>query len=338
MQTIKHTQPNIHPIFDEFDQLYKEFSEKKQRKQLVYPVYDSAFRPLIKVFGEHNWEGALITANKHLPPLKTPPNKGNTIIVCVSGGKDSMTVVKHCLDRNFNVYLYHVKGINKTYCDEYKAVIELAEYLDLPYHIDQVKLSGKQEWVEHPLKNMIIANMALQYGIRQNIGTNIAFGNFSSSSLDAESFEVCGGDCIEMWNIYEEIIHKVVHSFNIFIPNNNFQDTIDMIVANPELLSKTISCMTPNRFRNQLRQKNQKKYGFPKMENRCGSCWKCCLEYCVFTDNDILEYDEAYYKHCLDILQATLKKETGIKHSLPETWNHYFFYSKERSKYYGPED
>ena len=47
MQTVKHPQANLHPIFDEFDRLYNELSVKKQEKKLIQPVYDIRFKPLI---------------------------------------------------------------------------------------------------------------------------------------------------------------------------------------------------------------------------------------------------------------------------------------------------
>ena len=51
-------------------------------------------------------------------------------------------------------------------------------------------------------------------------------------------------------------------------------------------------------------------------------------------DHDVLEYNEAYYKHCLDILKKTDKKENGIPFNDIETlWEGYFLYDIKESKY-----
>ena len=332
MQTITHSSKNIHFIFDEFESVYALTSEKHDK--LVTPVFDESFEELFRLFKEYgNVEYSPSLANKRFIPLNTGAKTKDTIIICISGGKDSFATILHYLKQGYKIYLYHLRGINFTYKDEYKTVQNLANRLDLPLTIEDIKLTGKQDWVEHPMKNMIIANMALQYGIRNNITTNIAFGNFSTSSLNLDPFDVCGGDCKEMWKAYEHIIQKVLPNFTIYTPLENFQDTINALLEKPEYLPYVQSCIGPYRYREYLHNRNEQRYGIQLPDHRCGSCWKCCLEYCVFCDNDIYEYNEAYYKHCLDILRRTLYTETGIKYDLQAVWQHYFFYDKNRSKF-----
>ena len=112
------------------------------------------------------------------------------------------------------------------------------------------------------------------------------------------------------------------------------QDTIDLLVDCPNVLKYTQSCIGAYRYREYLRTNNIKKFGIELTEHRCGSCWKCCLEYCIFCDYDIYEYNEQYYKHCLQILRNTLKKENNIKCKFEDVWNYYFFYDKSKSKYF----
>ena len=332
MQTITHNAKNIHSIFDEIERAYVLTSEK--RDKLVTPVFDESFEMLFELFKDYgNVEYSPALSKKHFIPLDTAFSDEKTIIICVSGGKDSLATILHYLKSDYKIYLYHLKGINFTYKDEYKVVEELAQKLNLPLFEEEIKLSGKQEWVEHPMKNMIIASMALQYGIRSKLTTNIAFGNFNTSTLDSDPFDVCAGDCKEMWEAYEKIIHRVLHNFSIQSPLVNFQDTIDSILKHSQYLEHTQSCIGPYRYREYLRTNNEKKYQITLPPHRCGSCWKCCLEYCVFCDNDIYEYNTSYYQHCLRILQSTLYKETGMKYNIDETWNHYFFYGKEKSKH-----
>lgn len=330
MQTIIHSQPNIHPIFDEFDRVYS-LTSNKTNKSLVPYVFSPSFKSIFDVFYTYgNVSYTKSYVKRDYKPIDISKNE-NTVVVCVSGGKDSIATVLYFRKRGYNIIMYHLRGINYTYKDEYKAVQILADKLHLPLVIEDVTLKGKQDWVEHPLKNMIIANMALQYAIRNKLGKRIAFGNFSSSSLNCDPFEVCGGDCAEMWEVYTKIIRGVIPRFNVLTPLENFQDTIDLLLYKPKLLPYIQSCIGAYRYREKLRKYNQQKYNIELPEHRCGSCWKCCLEYCVFCDKGVYEYNEKYYLHCLSILQGTLNKETGMKNSLYDVFNHYFFYSLSKS-------
>ena len=334
MQTITHETKNIHHIFDDIETAYMITSETSCNHSLFATVFDDSFKKLFDIFKEQSDVKYFCEyRNKRFTTLNYSVEDDKTIIICISGGKDSLATILHYKDLGYKIYLYHLKGINLTYKDEYKAVEQIAEILDLPLITEEVQLKGKQEWIEHPMKNMIIASMALQYGIRNNLTTNIAFGNFSTSSLATDPFEVCGGDCKEMWEVYEQMIQRVLPNFKIQTPLSNFQDTIDALLEHSEYLEYTQSCIGPYRYREYLKSNNEKKYSIKLPQHRCGSCWKCCLEYCVFCDNGIYEYNAEYYEHCMRILQKTLYKETGIKYNKEETWQHYFFYDRSKSKW-----
>ncbi len=70
-------------------------------------------------------------------------------------------------------------------------------------------------------------------------------------------------------------------------------------------------------------------------DNRCGCCWKCCVENLYLMDIDKLEYNEAYYLHCFSILACTIHKETGfVESDIRAVWENYMFYPIEHSKAY----
>ena len=143
MQTITHEIKNIHSIFDEIENAYALTSER--RDKLVSPVYDESFEELFELFKEYgNVEYSPALCKKHFIPLDTAFSDEKTIIICVSGGKDSLATILRFLEGGYKVYLYHLKGINFTYKDEYKVVEELAEKLKLPLIEEDVKLTGKQ--------------------------------------------------------------------------------------------------------------------------------------------------------------------------------------------------
>ena len=335
MQTITHIQPNLNPLFTEFEYLYAITSERHNvQNQLIPPAISNIFIPLLHLFQDYgNAEYHVKFHEYHVNKIKLEKYSKKNIIVCFSGGKDSLATALYYMQKKYDVHLYHLKGINKTYKDEYLTAKKLAEMLGLPLYTDEIQLKGEQEWTEHPLKNMILANMALQYGIRTGIGTNIAFGNFYTSTLEEDPFDVCGGDCKEMWQEYNKVIQYIIPGFEVCTPLQNFQTTIDILCKYPEYISYTQSCIGPYRYREYLHKNNQIKYNIELPEHRCGSCWKCCLEYIIFCDKGIYDYNEAYYNHCIDILQTTLYKETGIKYNKNDTFNHYIFYDRSQSKW-----
>ena len=336
MQTVNHKKPNIHPIFDSIERFYAFMSERGPRTSLLNPVFPCSFKEVYNLFTEYGKTKFDVKFNVvRWDKLVLPQYPKKNIIVCFSGGKDSVATALHYQKLGYNVYLYHVKGINKTYKDEYKAVQRLADYLGLPLTIEEVQLKGDHEWTEHPMKNMIIADMAIQYGIRENIGIKIAFGNYYTSHIYDDPFEVCAGDDIEMWRAYERIIKSVIPGFKMYIPLRNIQTSYNAINERPELLELIQSCIGPYRYREYLHDNNEKKYGIKLLSHRCGSCWKCAAEYIWYTDHKKLEYNEDFYKHCLQVLRNTVKKEDGIHiRSDRSVWQRYMFYPIKQSKYF----
>lgn len=334
MQTLIHNYyMSMSPIFTQMERLYAEISTDYKPPKLVDEPLDISFKELCDILKENVPWYADYKFKEYKVAKYAVKHRDDTVVLCISGGKDSVAAAKTYMDLGYNVVLYHMRGINKVYADEYKAVIEVAKHLGLSYHIDEVALCGTQDFVEHPMKNMMIANGALHYAINNGLGINIAFGNFIESYLDDNDFNVCAGDCMDMWYAYERIVRRVIPDFSIRIPFRNNEESLDVIRRNPELLRYTVSCMSPYRFREHWKKRTENKYKIKLLPNRCGCCWKCAMEYIYFTDNGILEYNPEYYLHCIEILYATKAKESGIKDwSIIDIWDSYLFYSISDSK------
>ena len=332
MQTVMHDYVNASTIFNQIEWLYSYISDNIGRS--LFPIYlDTSFDELCDTLKDHipDFDGDGVgLVDCPFPQIPVPDT--DDVIVCISGGKDSVALTKMLIDCGKKVHLYHMHGINKVYSDEYTAVIETAKYFKVPYHIDTIVLSGSQRFVEHPMKNMIIANGAIHYGLRENIGVNIAFGNFNESYLEGNQFEVCGGDCMDMWYAYERIIRKIIPTFSVSIPLNNNQESLEIIEHHPELLLLSVSCISPYRFRNYWKKRTEKSYVIQLLPNRCGCCWKCCVEYMYYADRDVLEYNEPYYLHCIEVLYNTLKKESNVTGTIEQIWAEYMHYPIKKSK------
>ena len=328
MQTIIRDYINESTIFNQIEWLYTHISD--EYTPTLFPTYvDTSFDELCDTLGEYIDLKGVELVDCDFPQIPVPET--DDVIVCISGGKDSVALTQMLISCGKKVHLYHMRGINKVYADEYKAVIDIAHYFNVPYYIDTVALSGTQRFIEHPMKNMIIANGAIHYGLREKIGINIAFGNFNESYLEGNQFDVCAGDCMDMWYAYEKIIRKVIPSFTIQVPLANSGYSLKIIEAHPELLPLSVSCISPYRFREHWKKRTEKKYVIQLLPNRCGCCWKCCVEYIYFTDHDVFDLNKNYYLHCIEVLCNTLKKESKVTGTIEQVWNEYMHYPIEKS-------
>ena len=334
MQTINHGTTNIHPIMDDIDRLFALLSDAPQR-MLVKPVFDRSFKSLVDVFNkfnpwEYTWEVAY--TDTPYPPLNALQNK--SIILCFSGGKDSIAAAIKYKELGYDVHLYHLKHINPSFADEWECAQRSADLLGMPIFFDDIGFKGHHMWMEHPMKNMIIANGALSYGIREGITTNIAFGNYLTSELVDNAFDRCAGDCMDMWNSYDVIIQRVIPDFKIMAVLDNMGDTLNLLADRADLLNESLSCLCRHSLRDYRRGWVKEKFGVDLFHNRCGSCYKCCVEYIYMADHDKLPFNEAYYKYCLGQLYKVTVSERFLIMSMFALWSEFIFYPPQKSKIY----
>ena len=337
MQRVIHAYKNVSKLFNQLEGLYTYVSDTDFMYDDILWL-DEAFSDLCGVLQEKLLLFRTPVIKKFelsnvLYNIKNCDTK--EVTVCFSGGKDSAACAYYYLKKGYKVHLYHAHGVNKAYGDEQKAAKAIADYLGCDLFIDKIQLVGTQRFIEHPLKNYIIANGALHYALANGYAPVIATGNFNQSRLDMNEFEVCGGDCIEMWDIYRNLIRRVIPDFEIEVPLRTNADTFELLTEDWELFSLSVSCMSPFRFREHWKHRTEEKFNVRLFKNRCGCCWKCAVESMWLMDNDYTEYNESYYLHCVGILVKTLCKETGEKITdIDFIWDNYMFYPIEKSKAY----
>lgn len=335
MQSIIDHNTVIHPIFDDIKRLYAVTSTKNTGGTLIPPVFSDCFRDVFSLFSEFGG----VTYDVDFTPskyekLKLPKYDPKNIIVCFSGGKDSIATVLHYQKLGYNVYGYYLRHINFALSDEFEIAEQCAQKLNIPLFVDEITLSGHNDWVEHPCKNMIIANGALSYGIRNNVGIKVAFGNYYTSSVVDDNFGFCGSDDIETWRAYEKIIQQIIPKFHIYICLKNLGSALNQICNRPELLDYSVSCIGRANLRSYKRNWVKQKFDVDLPKYRCGQCYKCCVEYIYMADHGLQKYNAEYYKYCIEKLRRNLWFETGrSQFSFREVFYNYFFYDMKKSKY-----
>lgn len=332
MQTIKHEYQNMHPIFDALERFYAYASDIDHSKELIRPVFDSSFSGLCETFNAYVNTPMPTLKDKHYQQLSLPSYDEKNVIVCFSGGKDSIAVAMKLREMGYTVFLYHAWHINPSFGDEVDCAREAARVLDMPIYVDDIRFSGHHDYMEHPMKNMVIANGALHYGIREGIGTRIVFGNYISSTLDSNVFDRCAGDCMDMWDYYNVIVQQVIPGFHVEAYLENMGDTLEIITSNRELLDVSLSCLCRHSLRPYRHEWVKGKFGVDLPKHRCGSCYKCCVEYLYMADHDLIEFSEDYYRYCLVQLRKVCKAEDMPVYTIMDLWDRYCFHSFNESK------
>lgn len=339
MQRIVHDKDykSVHWLFDAIENFYYEVSgEEYDNGSLIPHQYDYSFKSLMEAFiqyGNFHFPDNLLT-DKHIKPLELPWREStkNNVLLCFSGGKDSIAVAKSYIDNGCNVVLFYVTHINSSLSDEVEVAHEAANLLGARLVLADIRKSGYCSWMEHPMKNMIIANMALQWAIQNKFTTRIAFGNYNTSVLEDNPFDRCAGDCMDMWFAYNDIIRNLIPNFSIEARLENMTETLSIVAPNKELLEVSLSCLCRHSLRPYRHDWVLTKFGVNLPKRRCGSCYKCCVEYIYMVDHDLTDFNADYYKYCINQLRRILHDEEYPVWSIYDVWEYFFAYPIDQSK------
>lgn len=323
----------------EIAKLYTAFSNIEKTNDIAKMYeYDKQVQEIIKLVeqgAKMRFDWNLVDVEKQSICAK----KTNSVVVCFSGGKDSTSAALLYKQKGYDVHLFYLRGINKSYPDEERNARNISNHLGLPLHIESVKQRGKTSFPDNPVKNQLIASMALDYAIENNIGIDIVFGDFYTDSINNSSFMEAWSDCIEMWQAYERYVRLFVPNFKVHIPFNNYTDTMNIVAKDKTLLSYIQSCVLPYRFRETTKRNNENKYGIELLPHRCGSCWKCCTEYIHQADMGIVPYNDMFYTHCLTFLVSKMKELRPLvskndARQLDVVYKSFLYRDFKESKYY----
>lgn len=205
-----------------------------------------------------------------------PATDDGTMWVAYSGGRDSTAAAIRCRSAGWDVVLYHVAGINRSYPDERNWAERGAAALGMPLVVDTVRVTGKGAGVvEAPTKNQVIAGL-MAARMMTGVGARYTLGVHTSDTADRQT-------PLRNWSDGIETVQSYAAYLATRSPGLTFRPVLRdglqslAVVAAAGMLDYVHSCMTAYRFQKSVRAANERKFG-PLLPGRCGGCYKCAAE------------------------------------------------------------
>lgn len=253
---------------------------------------------------------------KSIPAVWTYPEPAprlkDKVLVGFSGGKDATAVVLKLRRAGKKVELFYTRGINRAYPGEYDACVKIANALRLPLHVMEVRVVGKQDWVENPMKNQFILGCMVDYGSRVGIAEYVQ-GGLECDTCETQAFGSGYSDGREMFEATQSFFQTVYpdYLYHYSLLKNDTDSFLTVLKEAPQLIPMIHSCMGPLRYKANLRRTNETKYNIELMPNRCGSCYKCSLEALHLHMVGEKSYPPAFIQHCYDVMITALGRILG---------------------------
>lgn len=302
-----------------FARLYIETSDNPMPS--ILSGYPENMKDYFKMlYTANNQEEPKLIECEELSHIGVEDVEEKTVMVAFSGGKDSMATVLYLLDNGYKVVLYNIVGLNQSYPKEYDAVLRFAEKYNLELVQDRISKTGKTQFFENPIKNHFVLSGMIAQGVRRGI-INYSLGSFTSDILTDMNILYNFSDTYEFYREFEKWVKNYFPQFNLMLWWESETESITYLCKkHSEDIELAQSCMMPMRYRYKLKQQNEDKYGIKLMEERCGSCLKCCLEYVILALHKKNECNPQYLKKCIEIFRKHLKEEQP---QLPYDESHY---------------
>lgn len=250
-------------------------------------------------------------------------------IVAFSGGKDSIAAALKLRSEGISVKLLHVLGINRSFMHEIHAAKRAAELMQMPIETVRIAIRGKSidEWRENPFRNCLIMAICAARGADDSSAI-YALGNHTIASIKEIALECGLSDSMEIIEATAEYLGSVFKGYEQRYPLRNFSESLLTILrfGGLELMEASSSCMMPERFKKAHRNNALKVYKGKLLEGRCGSCYKCSLEWIILSRAGKAEPDERFEERAKRIILKAFhdhRLEFGGERSDQEVLEHY---------------
>lgn len=234
---------------------------------------------------------------------KLPDN--NKVMLALSGGLDSVYFLYKLIERGYDVTAIHIEGLNKSSA---KVEAEQARKVAQKAGAKFKKIGFKtppQCMPDNPFKNQLILSIMLDYGIEQGC-YHYAIGSDWTTPLAEAKVGFTITDCIEVNEAFwAGVKQRFPQAELLFIDDNVKKYERLQYLFKKNALNDVSSCIAPQRFRKHWHDMNVNKYGIELMAGRCGSCYKCSMEYILLVEAGLIKKDANYYQHCWDILATS---------------------------------
>lgn len=263
----------------------------------------SAFKEMVEICYERHGYPLRSLQTYEMESFDVEGNEHDEV-VGFSGGLDSSYMALSEHDGGMSVRLFHVTGLNKAYPDEDTYSRRFSTSSEIPLTECRVKHIKNQKYVDNPLKNQLIMSMMADYGISHGITTYAMGADWCTDIRHCEiGFTIT--DSIEINGAFLDGMRKVMPSYNLRFIGGEVKkaDRLRYIIVNHrECLNSVSSCISPHRFKKMLHTNNMRKYGVDLMDGRCGSCFKCCMEWLILRHTGYVGRNDAFEQHCWGVL------------------------------------
>ena len=233
--------------------------------------------------------------------------KSSRVLIGLSGGLDSVYHAARLQEQGYEVVGVHIKGLNRNSSSfEYNSVKRIARLLGLQVHVVTFN-TPRQEFADNPFKNQLVLSIMLDIGVSEGI-YRYALGSDYCTPLSESTAGFTITDAAEVNQMYWQGVQEHFPQAElIFIDGDTKKAERLCYLWNKDrrLVDAVSSCIAPMRYRRHLHQQNAVKYDISLLSDRCGSCYKCCMEYLLLVHTGQINGDKRYEAKCWDVLATS---------------------------------
>lgn len=294
------------PISTYVAYLYEQFSVNPLPESIKIP--NEYWKPFIQLLykGNNQTEPEYEIDSSLIPNYEHIDIDTNKFILAFSGGKDSTANLLYLMDEGYDVTCVFNKGIKRSATGDLDHAKAVTNYLNLDLVIDEISISGKTDYFEHPVNNILIISRLLEYGFN----TDCAYISIGEThNLKSEEMDIMYNysDAIDLLNLFEQAVQTHYPQFRLdWIFKEESTDISYILHNHPDVIPLIHSCLMPSRYR-KMQLKYIEKFNLKAdikhpdttgiMEGRCMNCWKCMAEWLYLVVWGLLPMDRSYLQN-----------------------------------------